>query len=221
MKKLIKKNQVIITALAIMIAIAGYINYKDIVGKEKIKQADANVVINNKEDSNVDKLGESDEIINNDAEPDDYSILEPGAAIFTGSNNLTFNSDFIIKAKLDREQIRAVNKQTLLDIINNDSVSEEEKNMAVAQMLLMTDIAEKEAAAELLLEAKGFNDVIVSITSGQADIVINRDSLTDTERAQIEDVIKRKTDIPVENITISAVVPKDGADMTVSTNTSQ
>ena len=93
--------------------------------------------------------------------------------------------------------------------------------MAVAQMLLMTDIAEKEAAAELLLEAKGFNDVIVSITSGQADIVINRDSLTDTERAQIEDVIKRKTDIPVENITISAVVPKDGADMTVSTNTSQ
>ena len=46
MKKLIKKNQVIITALAIMIAIAGYINYKDIVGKEKIKQADANVVIN-------------------------------------------------------------------------------------------------------------------------------------------------------------------------------
>ena len=29
MKKIFKKNQVIITALAIMIAVAGYINYSD------------------------------------------------------------------------------------------------------------------------------------------------------------------------------------------------
>ena len=72
-------------------------------------------------------------------------------------------------------------------------------------MIALTDIAEREAAAELLLEAKGFTDVIVSITDEQADVVVYRASLSDTERAQIEDIIKRKSGVSVENITISAV----------------
>ena len=72
-------------------------------------------------------------------------------------------------------------------------------------MIELTDIAEREAAAELLLEAKGFVDVIVSITDGQADVVVNKSSLSDTERAQIEDIIKRKSGVSVENITISSV----------------
>ncbi|CDC92568.1 putative uncharacterized protein [Firmicutes bacterium CAG:227] len=39
MKKIFKKNQVIITALAIMIAVAGYINYSDThLGMDKVLQ---------------------------------------------------------------------------------------------------------------------------------------------------------------------------------------
>lgn len=38
----------------------------------------------------------------------------------------------------------------------------------------MADIAEKEAAAELLLESKGFTDAVVSITDGSVDVVISR-----------------------------------------------
>lgn len=114
-------------------------------------------------------------------------------------------SDFIISAKLDREQVRAANKESLLGIINNTSLDEADKAQAVNKMIELTDIAEREAAAELLLEAKGFVDVIVSITDGQADVVVNKSSLSDTERAQIEDIIKRKSGVSVENITISSV----------------
>ena len=114
-------------------------------------------------------------------------------------------SDFIISAKLDREQVRAANKESLLGIINNTSLDEAGKAQAVNKMIELTDIAEREAAAELLLEAKGFVDVIVSITDGQADVVVNKSSLSDTERAQIEDIIKRKSGVSVENITISSV----------------
>mgnify|MGYP000311454483 CR=1 FL=1 len=39
-------------------------------------------------------------------------------------------------------------------------------------MVSMTDITEKEAAAELLLEAKGFEDVIVNLTGETADVVV-------------------------------------------------
>lgn len=201
MRRILKKNQIIITALAIMIAIAGYINYKDTVSKDKETKL-TNVATS---------LGETDavsgDLLSNDAEPDEDSIIDPGAAVLTGSlSTSTSQSDFIINAKLDREQVRASNKEILLEIINNTNVDEEGRQEAVSQMIVMTDIAEREAAAELLLEAKGFSDVIVSITDNQADVVVNKDNLSDTERAQIEDIIYRKSGVSVENITISAVV---------------
>ena len=209
MKRILKKNQIIITALAIMIAIAGYINYKDMVAKNNKETKAANSSLS---------LGETDaasgDILSNDAEPDDFSVTDQGVAVLTGSNGAdisssistsTIQSDFIISAKLDREQVRAVNKEMLLEIINNAGLDDASKADAINQMITMTDIAEREAAAELLLEAKGFTDVIVSITDEQADVVVNRENLSDTERAQIEDIIRRKSGISVENITISAV----------------
>ena len=199
MKRILKKNQIIITALAIMIAVAGYINYKDLVSKhaKDTRQTNASLA-----------LGETDaqtgDLLSNDAEPDDFSVTDPGATVLTGNLGVA-QSDFIISAKLDREQVRAANKESLLGIINNTSLDEASKAQAVNKMIELTDIAEREAAAELLLEAKGFVDVIVSITDGQADVVVNKSSLSDTERAQIEDIIKRKSGVSVENITISSV----------------
>ena len=70
----------------------------------------------------------------------------------------------------------------------------------------MTKIAEAEAAAEMLLEAKGFTDAVVSINGDDADVVVGNASLSDAQRAQIEDIVKRKTDIKAENIIISTVV---------------
>ena len=206
MKRILKKNQIIITALAIMIAVAGYINYRDLVSKNNKDAKVSNVSLN---------LGETDaqtgDLLSNDAEPDDFSVTDPGATVLTGgttgssTGTSTKQSDFIISAKLDREQVRAANKESLLDIINNTALDETSKSEAVSRMIALTDIAEREAAAELLLEAKGFTDVIVSITDEQADVVVYRASLSDTERAQIEDIIKRKSGVSVENITISAV----------------
>ena len=72
-------------------------------------------------------------------------------------------------------------------------------------MVAMTDIAEREAAAEMLLEAKGFTDVVVSITDGNADVVLNMGEVTDAKRAQIEDIVKRKTNVEAQNIVITPI----------------
>ena len=58
----------------------------------------------------------------------------------------------------------------------------------------------------MLLQAKGFQEAVVSINGDGVDVVINAAELSDAQRAQIEDIVKRKTDIAAENIVISTIV---------------
>ena len=126
----------------------------------------------------------------------------PGEAVFTGTTAVTTLSE----AKLEKEQVRARNRETLLEIINSTTLSDEQKQNAVDTMVEMTAIAEQEMSAEILLEAKGFTDVVVSISDGSVDVVVNEPELTDVQRAQIEDIVKRKTNVEAANIVISTVV---------------
>ena len=78
-----------------------------------------------------------------------------------------------------------------------------ERQSAVQSMVEMTELVEKESATELLLEAKGFTDVVVNLTGETADIVVPMKEVTEEQRAQIEDIVTRKTGIGVENIVIT------------------
>lgn len=207
MKKIFRKNQIIITALALMIAVAGYINYADNVKEKKLTEASQKTAI----ESETDEV--SGDILSNDAEPDDESISDPGTTVFTSG----VTSQFIVSAKLEREQIRADNKQTLLEVINNVEITDEVKAEAVAKMTALTDASEKEVAAELLLEAKGFENVIVSIANEQVDVVIETKEITATQLAQIEDVVTRKTGCGIADLTITSVYPAE--EVNAETNT--
>ncbi len=214
MKRIFKKNQIIITTLAIMIAIAGYLNYSGrILGKKTDAVSGDDTVL-------LTDAGTS--AVSSDTYTDDYADIisldddgieasgsagtdqsSVGEAVLASSQA---NDGILAAAKLNREQVRAKSKETLLEIINNTGISEDQKQNAVATMTEMTQIAEKEAAAELLLESKGFSGCVVSISDGSCDVVVNEAELTDAQRAQIEDAVKRKTDISGENIIIT---PKD------------
>ena len=211
MKKVFKKNQIIITALAVMIAAAGYISYSD----SKLKTTDTTAVNDTDDTLDMDTVLQDIESLDEDItdetvasaeltgdgstseESADASLDTPGEAVLTGA------SAYMAQARINREQIRSQNKEALLEIINNTELSEQERQDAVASMVNMTDLIEKEAAAELLLEAKGFSDVVVNLTGETADIVVPQTSVDDASRAQIEDIVKRKTGIAAENIVIS------------------
>ena len=202
MKKILKKNQVIITSLAVLIAIAGYLNFADVdLGlKNKEASADSSSIL---EDVDYDLTDETALLDENGADGTTQSEVmdtaSPGEAVLTGA------SDFAAQAKISREQVRSQNKADLQDIINNEEIDDEEKQEAIHTMVSMTDLSEKEAAAESLLAAKGFNDSVVSITDDQADVIVGASELSDANRAQIEDIVTRKTGVAAQNIVINPV----------------
>ena len=132
---------------------------------------------------------------------------EPGEAVL--ANSSTAGVGIAAEAKLTREQLRSKNKETLLEVINTTNISDAQTQEAIDSMVELTDIAEREAAAEILLEAKGFEDVVVSITDDQADVVVNMAEVDEAGRAQIEDIVKRKTGISGENIIITPVAAQE------------
>lgn len=266
MKNLIKKNQLMITALAIMIAIAGYLQFAGTNLEEEYLTVEDEIADSSPVDSSgvitenytaegellseglteIESLDSEVEIVMEDYLDEDMQaaitdiqeegldltadasqaqggnltaeaartegelVAEatpkegeiPGEAVFTSTGGV----EVLSEAKLLKEQTRAKNKETLLEIINSAGLGDEQKAEAVNNMVQMTAVAEKEAAAEILLEAKGFADVVVSINGDAVDVVVNALELTDAQRAQIEDIVKRKTDISAENIVISTVV---------------
>ncbi len=208
MKTSFKKNQLIITALAVMIAIAGYLKYSDsMLDSEKLAATSAKVEdgLTSEElemDISAEDIYASTGITEQAGdESAEVSDTEPGEAVLT-SSDLTVYS-FASEAKLSRDQTRTKNTETLLEIINSEVVSDEQKQAVIDQMMELTDISERETGAETLLSAKGFEDVVVSISDSKVDVVIGQSELTDVQRAQIEDVVTRKTGIAPENIVIT------------------
>ena len=205
MKRIFRKNQVIIAALAVMIAVAGYLNYSGRIFGNKDDAAQTSKELSNKEllDISEEDLTEtSGDIESQDKEVADGTVEgTPGEAVLTNGNA----SAVVAEAKVTREQVRAKNKESLMQIIDNENLSDEQKQDAVNQMIAMTDLAEKEAAAETMLASKGFSEAVVSLTSESADIVVNAAELSDANRAQIEDIVTRKTGISAENIVITPV----------------
>ena len=200
MKKIFKKNQIIVTVLAILIVIAGYLKYTDANFNNKNKEVTNEIYVSTYGTDDILSNGEIASLDENETgEAVEETTLQPGEAVMT-SSKLT---DFIIQARIDREQIRSKNKETLLKVINDETVSEKEKTIAVEAMVEITKSSELENTIETLLEAKGFSNVIVTLSDNQVDVIIDEQEITDRKRAQIEETIKRKTDISADKIVIT------------------
>ena len=273
MKKMLKKNQIVLTVLAVMIAVAGYLTYTG-ANKDLLNAGTDNVIDENTglmDISDEDILAENQaasltgqsglqEIPSHDQDPSDLDAVSdadgaqaaadpgtdagalaqagnnaaveeatqaadagqtadagqmaqagtdgsaqtglenPGEAVLTSGMSV---ADYIANVQLSREQIRAKNKETLMTLINSTSIDEAAKQQAIQDMIKLTEVSEKENAAETLLMAKGFSDPVVSITQDKVDVVINAPSITDPQRAQIEDIVKRKAEVGADQIIIT------------------
>ncbi len=204
----IKRNQVIITALVIMVAVAGYLNYVDnsSVGNEIMLNDDGEVAAlvpndslpaNSNMDSEVGIALTPDE---NDEKKTNAS--EPGTAVFV---NNSIDSSYFVQVKLEREQARSKQKEILDEMINNKNLNDSKRSECADQKIEIQKRIEKETAAESMIESKGFSEVYVRIDDETVDVVVNKEALSQAEIAQIEDIVKRKTGMSASKIRISTM----------------
>lgn len=204
MKNMPKRNQIMITALALLVAVAGYLNFasKKAADEEVLQvtgtEIAKDIVSMDSEATEVDSIQVESEYSDI---TDEIAGEIPGEAVFTSSTGVSVLSG----ARMQKEQTRTKNKESLLEIINNENVTETGKQEAIDSMVHMTEIAEKETAAEILLDAKGFDDAIVSIQGDGVDVVVNTAELSEVDRAQIEDIVTRKTGLSADAVIISTV----------------
>lgn len=206
MKKVLKKNQIIITALVVMVAIAGYMSMTE---QEEMSIQTTAEKSDEKETSEVTDISEEDIVLDEGESASGSAVEEKtsskekaGEAVLV-SNTVTEN--YFEEAKLSREQTRAKNKETLTGLVNNKNVTNKQKEKAMEEIMEMTEISEKETATENLLAAKGFKEAVVTILSDSVDVVVNAEELTEQQIAQIEDIVKRKAECSAEQIVISPV----------------
>lgn len=276
MKNLFRKNNIIIAALAVMIIIAGYLNFSgkndnsfnlsdtndydntettmgdDIsdsdflslddqgnllsdtalnLPDEDTKSADDATVDDAKAEDKTDvkdaakaddtqKASDSkddaktDDTVKTDskdekaatAKDDKEETSTPGEAVLVSTIT---SSDFFSATKIKRENTRSENYSTCMDIIGTESLSEENKQVAVNELMEIERIRDIETASEIMLEAKGFSDTLVYMQDKRVDVVVNAEKITEQDLAQIMDVVKSQTKMKANQIFVNPAIANE------------
>ena len=227
----VKRNQVIITALVAMIAVAGYLNWQDAQEQQPFAQAialDDHGQIMSFYELDPDYIVYGDEFYSVFDTPwiasdfdysydyhdpwayspwvadqwttDVQSPVEPGEAVFVSAQD---TPAYFIQARLEREQSRARQTDILMNMMGDMQGNTEQVSIITDAMLEIQRRIERETAAEAMIESKGFREVYVRIGDQYVDVVVNRETLSDAEVAQIEDIVRRKTGMATTQIRIS------------------
>lgn len=197
----IKRNQVVVTALAVMIAAAGYLNFQESRSSEG-KQTALQLTEEGDVTALVDYSALPDDADTAELDPITAETTGDGAAVYVSAGQ---SSAYFAEAKLNREQSRAKEKDILTEMLKNENLTEAQKDKCTESMLTLQKRMEKESAAEAMLQSKGFAQAYVRMDDETVDVVVDATSLSEKEVAQIEDIVQRKTGMTADKIRISTL----------------
>lgn len=217
MRRVSGKNRLAIIALAVMIGVAGYMSFADagkdkktkkngkeqveVISYDEVAGGDSKNVADGSENIAADEAQDTDEGLSEDMElngPEE----EIGDAVLTSASAKAVTNN-MASVKLTREQNRSKSRETLMDIIGDEALSDEAKKEAADTYVRLNDTIEMETDIETVLAAKGYTDVVVTIGDELVDVTLGAAELDDAERAQIEDIVTRKTGYNISNVAIS------------------
>lgn len=187
-----RKKQIVVVSLIIMIIVAGYLNWS-----YQKEFGDYPIVTDDNENSS-ERLGEAELVMNHD----DDEVIETGTESETAETNNRNVDRYFLEAHMDKERARSEAFEVLESIVNNENSTEQAKEKAQEQMMVLSKVIEKEAILENLIKAKGFDDVVVYLDEGIVNVILPEGTLSSAKVAQIQDIIVSQTGLSADNIKI-------------------
>ena len=231
-KKIMKKNQVVILALALMLMTAGYLNYTNNHENENLLLAglgDAQLVSTNAIDAsfnNVDVNNENqktEEVDSNEQtqetnangqtqnENTNMQTQETNTNVQEGSTNANTQEgstnlskdDYFTRSKLERETMYSQMLETYTGILENEKISSEQKDIAENEIKNINDTKNAIMIVENLFKTKGFENAIVFVNNPSVNVVIKAKELGTEQVAQVQNIVQRELKVEIENIHIT------------------
>lgn len=204
LKKGFKKNDVVIYAIALMLVTAGYFNYTANVENTVVETYSeemsniSDITTNNTVASNI----VIENVAENTKEEKDEDI---GDAKLVDSNSIVSEpTDYYATTKLDRDTNYANTLSTYTKILEDSSVSETQKSIAMKEITKINDTKNAISICENLLSTKGFENYVVLVNNESINVVVKvKGGLTKQKVAQIQNIVSREFKCKIENIHIS------------------
>ena len=226
MKNVLKKNQIIIYVIAIMLMTAGYLNYTTKQGESSIQTS---LDIEAKDDSRLADIGDATLVSSSDVvveDLNDTSNVQNTADISTNeikesntnndtnqiksntteetSSNVSNNIEYFTKSKLERDNMYSQMIETYEKILNSDNSLETQKQTATTEITKINQTKNSIMICENLIKTKGFENVVIFVNGDSVSIIVGIKELKPEEVAQIQNIVSRELKVNAENIHISS-----------------
>lgn len=206
--KILKKNQLALIVISLMLITAGYLNYNaTILGNSEETSANALDIasIGDATLVNANVIDEGEIVANEDSndalvENEENSAEETTADIKSDTNTY---EDYFKSSKLERNIMYSQMIERYQEIMNNSNSSPEQKMIAQQEIDILNNLQNAIMISENLLKTKGFNENIIFVNGESINVIIGKEELSQSEIAQIQNIVSRELSADVENIHIS------------------
>lgn len=215
--KILKRNQLIVLVVSLMLITAGYLNFttnqenvetSTIAERTDTTIGDAEFVSTVPHNEN--KVEESaivenyENAISNEMSNEQENLVETNATEQKQEESKKSENDYyFITSKLDRNTMYSETLETYQEMYNNANATAEQKQEALKKINNINNTKNAIMISENLIIAKGFKNVVIFANEGSISVVIQADELKPEEVAQIQNIVSRELNVSAERIHIS------------------
>lgn len=215
--KILKRNQLIVLVVSLMLITAGYLNFttnqENVETSTIAERTDTTIgdaefvstVPHNENKVEESAIVENDEnAISNEMSNEQENLVETNATEQKqGESKKSENDYYFITSKLDRNTMYSETLETYQEMYNNANATAEQKQEALKKINNINNTKNAIMIAENLIIAKGFKNVVIFANEGSISVVIQADELKPEEVAQIQNIVSRELNVGAEIIHIS------------------
>lgn len=206
--RVLKKNQLAILVIALMLVTAGYLNYT------ATYEHNQNILTSTEEDStDLADIGDatlvnSGEVISSEndiVENTDNMVQSPdntNNSVTTNAQETTQEDEYFVNSRLERDTMYSQMVDSYTKILENSSISEEQKAISRQEITKINDTKNAIMISENLIKTKQIKDCIIFVNDQSISVIVNEEELSQDKVAQIQNIVARELKSSIENIHI-------------------